>query len=108
LLFNEKTIKYNNINFTKYNFIIILYYYVYFIYKCLSADINSYNSLQNTGIFFGDFIKFKYSTNIYYGCINGIINIFNKIDSDILLDFSIYYYSEFDQVIITLINIIPI
>ena len=95
LLFNDTTVKYSNVNFIKYNFIIIVYYYVYFIYKCMEADIISYNSKKsNNTMNFADFIGYKYSKNIYNECVNDIINVFNKSQNIISIDFSIYYYSE--------------
>jgi len=91
---NNLTIKYNKTNFIKYNFIIIIYYYVYFVYNCLLIDINSYNLNTNLIIInFENYISQKYTTNIYYDCINDLINIFNMaIDNFISIDFSTYYF----------------
>ena len=93
---NDNTIIYNTTNFTKYNFIIIIYYYLYFISKCLVSDINNYNSEKTNkiNINFGDYIKFKYTKNIYYECIEELINIFANTTNIIMIDFSTYYYSE--------------
>ena len=87
------------------NFIIIVYYYIYFIYECMSIDIDSYNSLLNNYatnfingnnndviLTFGEYIVNKYTVNIYYNCIEGLIDLFTNSDNNINIDFSTYYY----------------
>lgn len=95
LLYNNSTIKYNDSNFVKYNFIIILYYYIYFIRECLFSDIKNYESNNTSNITFTDYVNIKYTKNIYYDCINNILNIF-KISSqeEVDIDFSILYNSS--------------
>lgn len=95
---NSYTTKYNKTNFSKYNFIIIIYYYIYFIYNCLYSDIKIYNEtlLVNLVKNFGNFINTKYSTNIYYNCINDLINVFIKNIgiNNINIDFSTSYFTN--------------
>ena len=97
---NSTTIIYNQINFYKYNFIVIIYYYVYFIYNCLIIDIENFNEIiknNDTQILtLNDYIILKYTSNIYYDCINELINIFTESTNNINLDFSIYYFTEND------------
>lgn len=92
---NAITIKYNKTNFYKYNFVIIIMYYIYFINNCLIIDILSYNkdilsNIKNI-INFNTYIKNKYTTNIYYDCINNLINLFYKSLNNLNLDFSTFY-----------------
>jgi len=89
----------NNENYEKYNFIVILYYYIYFIYKCLYIDINEYNkyiltvnNLNNDFLIsFDKFIVGKYSINIYVNCIQDLIKIYSNKQVNINLDFSSFY-----------------
>jgi hypothetical protein len=94
LLYNESTIKYNDSNFVKYNFIVILYYYIYFIRKCLFGDIKIFQINDTQSITFGEYISLKYTTNIYYNTINDILNVFKTSSQEIYIDFSILYYSS--------------
>lgn len=101
---SSNTIKYNKFYFYKNNFIIILYYYLYFIYECISIDINEYNLyLKNLNIdfvrninvnliiTFNDYILLKYTTNIYVDCIDNLINLYTNLENEISIDFSTYY-----------------
>jgi len=95
------------VNSSKFNFIIIIYLYIYFIYKCLSVDVNNYNSFLNNlnadfinGInvdlivTFGEFIINKYTYNIYNSCIESLIKQFTESSDNISIDFSTkYFYS---------------
>lgn len=88
-------------NFTKYNFIVIVYYYIYFIFKCMIIDINEFNRFSSeiiivntetySNITFREFIIRKYTVNIYNDCIENLINLYSKINVSIVLDFSSYY-----------------
>lgn len=99
LIQNNITTKYTNGNFIKYNFIVIVYYFIYFISECLESDINEYNSnKKNENINFGEYIVFKYKKNIYYDCIEGLVNLFKKYKIDLNFDFSIYYYKKIDNI----------
>lgn len=90
----SNTTKYNKTNFSKYNFIVIIYYYIYFIYNCLYTDIKLYNeSSLVIGKNFGYFINIKYTSNIYYDCINDLINVFVKSVNLINIDFSTCYFT---------------
>jgi hypothetical protein len=99
LNFNSSTILYNETNFYKYNFLIIILYYYYFIYNCLLIDINFYNSIEKK-VFnsFEDYIIYKYTTNIYYDCINQLINVFNNSSENLSMDYSTnYFYKELEN-----------
>ena len=102
--------KFTKISNSKFNFIVILYYYIYSVYKCMQLDINDYNkylnsisigfnSNQNTNInlfiTFGDFVVKKYASNIYNDCINELIKLFTNINN--YLDFSTYYYYDINN-----------
>ena len=98
---NDDEYTFNNKYFTKYNFIIIIYYYIYFIFKCLAVDIIEFNKFSseiykintNTDInlTFQEFIVHKYTINIYDECIYNLINLYSKDNKNIVLDFSSYY-----------------
>lgn len=91
---NELNIEY----FTKYNFIVIIYYYIYFIYKCLSRDINEFNTYNiNKIMSFQEFIINKYTVNIYDECIENLIIIYTKEKQNITFDFSSYYIYSIDN-----------
>lgn len=106
LVYNSNTTKYTKMYFYKNNYIVIIYYYIYFIFECLKIDIDRYNTylsnlntyfnnnnIQNNEriITFDEFIIGKYSTNIYTDCIDDLINLYVNLDNKILLDFSAYY-----------------
>ena len=95
---------YNRIYGSKFNFIVIIYYYIYFIYKCMSIDIYDYNKFLDDLnanfinrvnvdliVTFGEFIIKKYTTNIYNDCIENLIRLFTYSGNNINLDFSTYY-----------------
>ena len=99
---NNDDVKFITFN-SKFNLIVILYYYIYFIYKCLSIDINDYNTfLYNLNINFisgnnveqiitlGEFVIKKYTTNIYNDCIESLIKLFTN--TGYYIDFSTYYF----------------
>ena len=91
---NSFTTNYNQINFYKYIFIVIVYYYIYFINNCLLIDIKQYTVSNNVkNIKFGEFLVIKYTSNIYNDCINNLINIFTNTTRNILLDFSSYNFA---------------
>ena len=98
--------QFENKNFVKFNFIIIIYYYIYFIFKCLSIDINEFNMLSNKNykistdlnITFKQFILSKYIVNIYDDCIENLINTLKTNNNrNIILDFSSYYIYSIDN-----------
>ena len=94
---NTTTI-YNKTNFSKYNFIVIVNYYIYFIYTCLSTDIKLFNEQNNTTIYsFQKYVIAKYTTNIYYECIKELITLFEEtlVNEIIDIDFSSYYFYGF-------------
>ena len=100
--------KYNKTYGSKFNFIVIIYYYIYFIYKCMEIDINNYNiylnalnalnvnfiNSQNSNLIisFGEFIVKKYTNNIYNNCIESLVKLFTNISNFIDIDFSTFYY----------------
>lgn len=102
-----------NINkkyFEKYNFIIIIYYYLYFIYQCLQVDINEFNEniylKEKYKITFEEFIISKYTLNLYNDCINDLINLYTYNNDKLILDFStIYIYSTDNNIYKNNINI---
>lgn len=95
-------------NTSNNNYLTIVYYYIYFIYKCLNIDINKYNLylynlktdfINQTNInlikTFNEYIINKYSSNIYEDCIDELINLFLKTNYSIQIDFSnVYFYLE--------------
>lgn len=99
----------DNKHFTKYNFIVIIYYYIYFIFKCLLIDIIEFNRFSseifkinsntntNSNLSFQQFIIGKYTVNIYDECIDNLINLYTKNNKNIILDFSSYYIYSFDN-----------
>lgn len=98
----------NSTNTSNNNYLTIIYYYIYFIYKCMNIDINKYNLYLydfnvdfingiNVDLIktFGEYIINKYSSNIYEDCIDDLINLFSKTNYNIQTDFSkIYFYLE--------------
>ena len=97
-----------SINTSNNNYLTIVYYYIYFIYKCMNIDVNKYNLFLNNLNFdfinqinvnlvktFNEYIIYKYSSNIYEDCIDELINLFLKTNYDIQINFSkIYFYLE--------------
>jgi hypothetical protein len=96
----------NSTNASNNNYLTIVYYYIYFIYKCMNIDVNKYNLyLYNLNVDFinginVDFIKtfdeyiiYKYSSNIYEDCIDDLINLFFKTNYNIQIDFSKIYFN---------------
>ena len=81
-----------NAIFTKFNVIIIFFYYLYFIHNCLKTEINIYNN-ENKDESFNTYIIKKYTVNIYYNSINELINVFNYDKYIITIDYSTMYYS---------------
>ncbi len=90
----------NNINFYKitqfnFNFINIIYYFIYFVYKCMDLDILKYNAhINNLNSIptFGEYIIAKYTTNIYFDCVDGLINLLSGNNNSLNIDFSKMYF----------------
>lgn len=104
---NDNGNSFNNKYFTKYNFIIIIYYYIYFIFKCMAVDIIEFNKFSSeilkinsntdTNLTFQEFVISKYTINIYDECIHNLINLYSKENKNIILDFSSYYIYSIDN-----------
>jgi hypothetical protein len=91
---------FTNKSFIKKNIICILLLYISFLNSCLSIDVNTFISIKNITIEnnFNNYVKTKYSINIYTECLNDLIIILSNGGTLISLDYNTIYTAYSNEV----------